>query len=321
MKKTNYKSLFNQALLLITLTLVTTISFAAKKDVKGSKDHPMVSRYPGSHIIVYRAKDYDEYTLPLGKKLIKKGKETFAKSRDIEGKLTRIAYVLPENTSTLKVYRNFENAFNKAGFTKKFSCKKSECGSGGLWQHFFLKSQVWGAYDKQRLYVGELKKGSKTIYVVFYVGDQERRVTAELDVIETKRMETDLIKVDPKNLGAALDTQGKVAIYGIYFDTDKATLKPSSKPALDAIAKLLSLKPGLKLYVVGHTDDQGSLQHNMTLSSARARTVVGALVEDYKINSNRLIAFGTGPYSPVQPNTSEQGRAKNRRVELVKRLK
>ena len=118
------------------------------------------------------------------------------------------------------------------------------------------------------------------------------------------------------NSGSSCDT-GKAAVYGIYFDTGKAEIKPESEPALKEIAKLLQADPKLKLYVVGHTDNSGGLDYNMKLSKDRADAVVKALTGKYGIAASRLSAFGVGPLAPVASNQTEEGRAKNRRVELV----
>ncbi|MFZ1615620.1 MAG: OmpA family protein, partial [Holophaga sp.] len=106
--------------------------------------------------------------------------------------------------------------------------------------------------------------------------------------------------------------------YGITFDTGKADIKPSSEPALTEIAKLLKGQPALKLHVVGHTDNVAGLDLNLKLSKARAEAVVQALTTKHGIASNRLIPHGVGPVAPVASNDAEAGRAKNRRVELVK---
>ena len=113
---------------------------------------------------------------------------------------------------------------------------------------------------------------------------------------------------------------GKVAVYGIHFDTDKAELKEASFETLEQIKQLFEMKKELKLYIVGHTDDTGSLSHNVDLSQRRAQAVVTALVDRYGISASRIKSFGAGPYAPVASNLNEQGRAKNRRVELVQRL-
>jgi outer membrane protein OmpA-like peptidoglycan-associated protein len=119
-------------------------------------------------------------------------------------------------------------------------------------------------------------------------------------------------------LSSGIAANGHIVAQGIYFDTAKAVLKPESAPALQEIAKLLSAQPQLKLYVVGHTDNAGTLQANMELSRQRAAAVVKALTGQYGVAPARLQPYGDGPYAPVASNDSEDGRAQNRRVELVK---
>ena len=118
-------------------------------------------------------------------------------------------------------------------------------------------------------------------------------------------------------IGKSLTTQGKVAIYGIYFDTGKADIKPDSKPSLDQIAAFLKAEPGVKLHVVGHTDSVGGFDSNLALSRRRAEAVAAALVKDYGVATGRLVGNGVASLAPVASNASEEGRAKNRRVELV----
>jgi OOP family OmpA-OmpF porin len=108
-------------------------------------------------------------------------------------------------------------------------------------------------------------------------------------------------------------------IPGIYFDTGKSVLKPESPAAVAEIAKLLKADPALKVYAVGHTDNVASLDLNTKLSQDRAETLAQALVTKHGIAADRLVARGVGPLAPVANNDSEEGRAKNRRVELVKR--
>ena len=116
-----------------------------------------------------------------------------------------------------------------------------------------------------------------------------------------------------------INTTGHAAVYGIYFDTDKADIRPESEPTLEEITKLLSKDGSLKLYLVGHTDSTGEFAHNMKLSEARANAVMNALVSKHAIPAARLRAYGVGPLAPVASNRNEEGRAKNRRVELVER--
>ncbi len=112
---------------------------------------------------------------------------------------------------------------------------------------------------------------------------------------------------------------GKTAVYGIYFDFNQAVVKPESDPVLDDIAAILKDDTVLKLYVVGHTDMIGNFDYNMKLSQQRAKAVVSILVHRYGIPSYRLMAYGVGPLAPMDSNENAEGRAKNRRVELVRR--
>lgn len=120
-----------------------------------------------------------------------------------------------------------------------------------------------------------------------------------------------------KKLQEQLDRLGRVAVYGIYFDSDSSTLKPESEATLSQIVKLLEAAPSLKLGIEGHTDNTSTRPHNQTLSEERAASVVRYLV-DHKVNAARLTSAGFADTRPVADNASPEGRAKNRRVELVK---
>ena len=120
------------------------------------------------------------------------------------------------------------------------------------------------------------------------------------------------------DMSKALADSGKVALYGIHLDTEKDTLRPDSESVLKEIGKLLADNPGLKIHVVGHTDDQGKPDYNLDLSRRRAAAVMHELTSRYGIAATRLDSFGCGPYGPAASNDAEQERAKNRRVELVK---
>jgi outer membrane protein OmpA-like peptidoglycan-associated protein len=140
----------------------------------------------------------------------------------------------------------------------------------------------------------------------------------ELVIVEKQAMQQEIaVNMDAAAMAQGIGDAGSVAIYGINFDTGKSELKPDSEPALVEIAKLLTKNPALKLYVVGHTDMVADLSANVKLSQARAQAVVNALVTKHGIASARLVPFGNGPYAPVASNKTEEGRAKNRRVELV----
>ncbi len=138
-----------------------------------------------------------------------------------------------------------------------------------------------------------------------------------ITLVEKGEMAQEVV-ADAKSMAADISTSGKVAIYGIYFDFNKADVKPESESTLKEITKLLQQDAKLKLYVVGHTDNVGGLDYNMKLSQQRAEAVVKELVSKYKVDGSRLKALGVGPAAPVTSNETEEGSAKNRRVELVK---
>jgi len=138
-------------------------------------------------------------------------------------------------------------------------------------------------------------------------------------VLRPKPMEMDKVTVDAAALKNTLDAEGHVAVYGILFDTNKAGLKPGSAAALAEIAKLLKASPALSIYVVGHTDGVGGLDANLDLSRRRAEAVVKELVDKYDVAAARLSPQGVGPLVPLASNGAEAGRAKNRRVDLVKK--
>jgi len=144
----------------------------------------------------------------------------------------------------------------------------------------------------------------------FFVLTSSNGPRAAVSIIEPKEMEVGLVTAEM--MEESIKRTGKVALYTIYFDFDKADLKPESKPTI-----LLKRNPKLKLYIVGHTDNVGSFDYNMNLSQRRAEAVVKELIEKYGISKDRLKPYGVGPLCPVSSNLSEEGRSKNRRVELV----
>ncbi len=127
------------------------------------------------------------------------------------------------------------------------------------------------------------------------------------------------VKASAETFKAGLSATGHVEVPGIYFDTGKAALKPESAAAVGEIAKLLAADPALQVFVVGHTDNVAAVELNLKLSQDRAAAVVQELVSKHGVAAARLRPYGVGPFAPVASNDAEDGRAKNRRVELVKR--
>jgi outer membrane protein OmpA-like peptidoglycan-associated protein len=149
-------------------------------------------------------------------------------------------------------------------------------------------------------------------------GKLSKQAVTLLEVIESEAMETGMVTIDAETMAKGIDATGHIAIYGVYFDTNSADIKPESSTTLSEIAKLLSNRPSLKLLVVGHTDNQGDYDYNMNLSGHRAKAVAGALKSQHGIEGSRLRSAGVGYLAPVAVNDTAAGREKNRRVELVK---
>ncbi len=301
------------------LGLTGPFAVSQDQDVEGSKDHPLISRYPGSYIAKYLTKEFDEFSLPLGPV---DEENTITKNQHLEGKITRIVYVAPPGRTVLEVFRNYQEALKKGGFETLFTCGPRGCGStiANAYANSGDNADYWGPEHGIHYISAKLARPEGDVYVSLLVDDQggDSRANAELYVIEVKPMESGLITVDAASLANDINRTGHASVYGIYFDTGKADVKPESVATMKEIAKLLQGDSTLKLYVVGHTDNQGALDLNMDLSRKRADAVLAALTTKYGVPAARLRSYGCGPYSPVASNDTEDGRAKNRRVELVK---
>ena len=320
-------------------TFFLTPSFAAPPDAKGGHDHPLIQRFAGSWLIGYRQSDWDQTQFPTGP-AITDGK--WASAVTVEGRLTRLFYVSPPGKTPLEVFRNYQQALVGAGFKPRFVCERDcsdlyfamlktiEPSSGATYAKDGLSAVGGGNYSltggliqstQGRLWYGTLPRDGQEVQVLLYTSvaenDGTNLASTFLQIVEPKAMQTGQVSVDANALEKGLQADGKIALYGLYFDTGKADIKPESKPQLDEMAKLLQAHPALKVDIVGHTDNQGSLAANETLSLQRAQAVVAALVRDGKVDSKRLVARGVASLAPLANNASDAGRAKNRRVELV----
>lgn len=336
---------------LISIVLMTTVIIfmfltpvlafpedTPNEDVTDSIDHPLISRFPGSYIRFYESKDYDEFTLPLNEldeaEFSTQYKEFTEKPLRVEGKMTQHFYVVPENNSSLKIFRNYEQALKEKGF--EIIAQKNGGVDEGFWNQLYdgidFKSAsethfeaVWADKESGRYLAAKLSQVEGDVYISlftakhgFYGGSWPDGQPAVFQVIiEETDLETDLINVE--SVMQDINSKGKATIYGIQFDVDSAEIKEESETTIKKIAELLKENPELKLNVVGHTDSTGNLDYNIDLSERRAKSLVEVLVNDYKIDENRLNSFGVGPLAPKATNETENGRAKNRRVELVKK--
>lgn len=281
------KKLIGILLLLFTLSLAAGMALATSdpNDVAGSGDPPLFTRMPGYHVDDYDDKDFDSVEMYVGQN---------NQMAAAEGHCIRIHYRINDGVkraSEVQIKRNYANAIQKIG--------------GKVMYEDYV-------YETLKI----VKNGAE-IWALIEVRDEGDWY--RLTVVTKQEMQQDVV-ADAASLANSLKDAGKVALYGIYFDTGKAEIKPESQPALEQIAKLLKDDPKLRLYVVGHTDDTGAFDANLKLSLDRAAAVVKTLVSQFGIDSARLTPCGDGPTAPLASNETEEGRALNRRVELVKRL-
>ncbi len=263
------------------VALIAAPARAQEPDAEGCKDHPLLTRFPGFRIQRCSQNDFNAHTFRSGQKEVV-----------IEGRFTEIMYYKNEEAQApgvVALHRNFENAIKRIGGTVM-----SNSGDGDAYYRI-------------------AKDGAETwIHVSANIAEQYL-----LTIVEKGALKQDIV-ADAGALGAGIKAEGKVAVYGIQFDTGKAEIRPASEPALAQIAALLKAQPALRLHVVGHTDNVAGLDLNLRLSRARAEAVVQALAARHGIAAGRLIPHGVGPVAPVASNDAEAGRARNRRVELVK---
>ncbi len=310
--------------LLMTVSMLAALGlawFGAARAAETSSPR-LIQPYPGSSVHSTWTHKFDRVILPVGKVHFDDKTQTDAvdKTVKVEGRLTYLDYETPANRGGLEVLDNYKQGLAQAGFKILFSCYATECAREGDVGYILNRDQFGDdpsqvGSDQTGYLTAKLARPEGDVYATIIV-DQQNAVT-DVVVAEARPMQKGLVKVDAKALLNDINRTGHAAIYGIYFDTNKATVKPKSKQALSAIAKLLKNKAGLKLYVVGNTDNVGTLDYNMRLSRRRAEAVVSVLVKQYGIAPARLRAAGVGPLAPVLANSTDAGRAKNRRVELV----
>jgi OOP family OmpA-OmpF porin len=278
-----YSCRMRMFVLVMTIVLSAVGLAAQQADAKGCQDHPLFpTRMPEYRLGSCKVEDFGVYEF-----FVLKGPKI-----PVEGKFTYICYnhtgQRVNEPSGLAIVRNYENAIKNVGGT-------------------ILQS------DPQRWVNGKIVNDGREIWVQAEKGNG----AIWLRIVEKQAMEQ-FIEADAAALGNDIRSNGHAAVYGIYFDTAKATIKPESAAAIAEIAKLLKGDPGLKVYVVGHTDNEGTVEGNIALSQARGEAVLQSLVRDHGIAASRLRAYGCGQFAPVASNDSPEGKAKNRRVELVK---
>jgi len=259
-----------------------SLSVFAQEDVPGCKDSPLFNRMPNTLITECKS-NFDELEIPMGKdkKEKKEGTKTFI----------QYSYELEEATapSFFQIVKNFENAITKTGGKRIY-------------------------YSKEEGVATLLTKSAgKEIWVLLNDGSGAKTGNFELNILEIEGMKQD---ISANEMLEAINKTGSVSLQ-INFETGKSAIKPESQNIVDQIAEMLKSDPSLKVSIEGHTDNVGSPASNKTLSQNRAASVMNALIAK-GIDKSRLSSKGWGQEKPIADNTTDDGKAKNRRVEIVK---
>jgi len=273
-------------LLFLFFALSSTFS---QIDAKNSKDYPLLDRLPEYSIYNYKDIEFDSHEFYYEqKKHVHEGRKFSIEYRHNNSNEKDFQF-----PSRLQILRNYSNAIKKAGGRILFERHNSEHG------YYSFKTSA-----EKEIWIQVKPASTGKSYKLF--------------IIEESTMRQDIV-VDAELIKNTIELKGKIAVYGILFDTGKSTIKEESEPTLAQIAEFLKNNQKVNCWVVGHTDSEGSFQVNSELSLNRARAVKEALQLKYNIAEYRLYAEGVGPLAPVASNTTEDGKRLNRRVELVKK--
>ncbi|MEA3477440.1 MAG: OmpA family protein [Bacteroidota bacterium] len=318
-------------LLIICLMFSSLTTFSQRtSDIEGSKDYPKISRFQGAVIEFYKEIKWGSYKLPVSDK----GTIDWEKPMALDGKVTRIQYTVSKDNNSEFVLHNYKSGFTQSGYEIMISIANEELGFSDRPHTWNDKYYVSGGYydglNNEKFGVGigfptwknhhsfiaaRGHEDGKDVYAIVYTVVDENYTLITQDVIEVEAVETGLVSVD--NISSDITKKGHIAIYGIHFETGKSTLKPESASALKTISDYINTHPDKKFYIVGHTDNIGEFSTNMTLSEDRAKSVMTELTEKYNVNIGQLKAYGVSSLVPVFSNITEEGKAKNRRVEIV----
>ncbi|HSL21904.1 MAG TPA: OmpA family protein [Vicinamibacterales bacterium] len=279
------KWLIPLVILLMSATAPALAQAPEEGDAEGCKDSPILTRMPGCAIAECESKEFDAAEVWTGP--WQEGERQMLK---LEGKVEQMRYVCPEKLSLLQIQRNAEAALRKAGFTI-----------------------VYGGPDYDEWPIVSARKGTQWIQVATSPGDypQYRQLTVLVEKMKQEQV------ADASSMAAEIEKTGSVAVYGINFDTGKATITSGSEKVLQEVLSLMQQQADWRFEVQGHTDSVGSKASNQALSEQRAAAVAAWLAKN-GIASARLTSRGYGDAVPVADNATEEGRARNRRVELKK---
>jgi len=315
---------------IIEILFISTSLYAQRTtDIENSKDYTLISRFEGSIIEFYKETKWGAYKLPINDK----GAIDFKNPQTLEGKVIRIQYTTSKDNNCEFVLQNYNAAFKKAGFTILISAGK-EVLDASAWPYpfgflYYGKGDWNDGMNNDKYGIGISSGGSKDhafiavhgkrewkdIYIIIYTQVCENFTLLTQDVIEVEAVETGMVTAE--NIAKGIQTDGHIAVYDILFETGKSDIKPESDATIKNVAEYMNANPTKKFYIVGHTDNVGDFAANMTLSENRAKAVLNDLITKYAVKAEQLKAYGVSSLAPIGTNTTEEGKAKNRRVDIV----
>ncbi len=300
--------------LLSVLVLPMMMFSSVTQAVENLTDHLLLKPYEGSTIRHKNVQKFDEYSAFSG--MDQSGEKPVG--LELKGKVTKLIYSNPKDRSIFEIFENYRITLEQGGAKILYQCnqKKYECAKRYAGPTFQKLSDIHSITNLVGRYLlAKIENTNHTAVIAIAIGEQ----FTDIHIIEITQMDKDMVTLNANALGSSLNADGYVIVHGIYFDTGKISIQAKSKTALVQVAQLLSSKPEMNIYIVGHTDMQGSLKSNIELSKKRANAVLEELATQYGIDRSRMDGQGMGPLAPEASNTDEKGRSKNRRVVIVVR--
>jgi outer membrane protein OmpA-like peptidoglycan-associated protein len=317
----------------VTMAIAASATFA--QDLKGAADSALISRYQGSRLVAQKIENYAAVDIAAANPVTPDRGDP-SQVIHVEGQREIRAYIAPAGRNALEVQRNYENALKNGGGTLVLTCSGQDA-CVNLSRHMLetdiaftevefdspnAQKAAFPVLNQANVPIFHstyrLSRGGQLVYVTVITNGGDQGVGTVIDIVVPKAMETGKVAVSDANaIAQGLNAEGKMAIYGVNFDTGKADIRPDAKPQLAEMAKLLKANATLKVFIVGHTDNQGDFDSNVALSRRRAEAIVAALAHDYGIPPARMRAVGDANSAPLASNATEAGRARNRRVEMV----
>ena len=334
----------------VLLSFISCLSYAQERticpDVEGAINHPLLEKYNNSCIVAYSESKFNAVTFPISKLTSNEGAPEEITE---EGKVINILYGIEntERATVLEVQKNYEQALRNGNFKilhSAFGRKKiggyfklqNVYGNFGevdvVSEYQFLKPKSYFRFSMSpqhknidtddAYFVAKGKRDGKIYTLALFIHYNRTSWEGLTDnifvlaqIVEKEDMETG--QVSAASIDEKIKNEGKEVFHNILFDFGSDQLTADSYGIIETLSEYLKANPNQKYYIVGHTDNVGSLPNNQALSEKRAKSVLMALTTQYDVSPAQVSGHGVGQLSPLAINTTEEGRALNRRVEVV----